>query len=186
MPVPRLPFAAACCLILLLTAACGDTNDDALTVTPRAVATIAASPTRPGQPATPRAGSTASPQPPTSGAGADATPTPGQTPPAGFRFEPAPIDGAELLIEASNPGQYQVHITSGLPSGCHVFDHVAVSRSGAEITIDVLNRVPADPMIACTAIYGTHETTVQLGSNFTSGGAYRVQVGTRTIEFTAQ
>ncbi len=101
-------------------------------------------------------------------------------------FERAPIDGADLLIEESNPVQYAVHIASGLPSGCHVFDHTALARNGTEISIDVWNRLPADSMLACTAIYGTHETTVRLGSDFVRGALYRVHVNERTIEFTAQ
>ena len=102
------------------------------------------------------------------------------------KFELAPIDGADLIIEESNPVQYAVHIVSGLPSGCAQFADATASRNGEEITIQVRNTLPANGQIACTQIYGTHETTVPLGSDFVSGAAYRVHVNDRTLEFTAQ
>ena len=86
----------------------------------------------------------------------------------------------------SDPVQYAVHITSGLPSGCHVFDHTDLVRNGDAIIIYVMNRVPSDTSVACTAIYGEHESTVQLGSDFVSGTVYRVQVNERMLEFTAR
>ena len=102
------------------------------------------------------------------------------------KFELAPIDGADLIIEESNPVQYGVHIVSGLPSGCAQFADATAARTGDEITITVRNTLPANGQIACTQIYGTHETTVQLGSDFVKGAAYRVHVNDRTLEFTAQ
>ena len=78
-------------------------------------------------------------------------------------------------------------ITSGLPSGCAVFDKAEVtSRSGNTITVRVTNTVPDDPNVACTAIYGTKETTVGLGSDFTSGETYTVNVNDKSIDFAAQ
>lgn len=102
------------------------------------------------------------------------------------KFELAPIDGAEMVVQKSNPVQYAVHITSGLPSGCAQFADATASRNGDEITITVRNTLPADPHVACTQIYGSHETTVRLGSDFVRGTAYRVHVNDRTLEFTAQ
>jgi hypothetical protein len=186
MRARRMLLAAACCAALLLPAACGGTNGSPPTVTPRPATEVSAPPTRPAGTATPATGSAGPSPTPASQPGFDATATPALTPLAGWRFEPAPIDGAELLVEASNPAQYAVHITSGLPSGCHVFDHTTLTRTGSEMIIEVVNRLPADTTIACTAIYGTHETTVQLGGDFASGATYRVHVNERTIEFTAQ
>jgi hypothetical protein len=177
MPAQRLLLAAACCAVLLATTACGDTGTASPTATrPAAIATF----TRPSTPQLPTPVNT--PQP----IGPSPTAAPAPTPPAGTKFEPAPIDGAELLVEASNSAQYAVHITLGLPSGCHVFDHTTLTRTGPEMIIEVVNRLPADTTIACTAIYGTHETTVQLGGDFASGATYRVHVNERTIEFMAQ
>ena len=166
--------------VLLAATACGKSATTAPTVTLRPVTPTAAAsaPASPQPSSTP--GRTPAQETPV------ATPMPAPTTAAGFKLERAPIDGADLLVEESNPVQYAVYIASGLPSGCHVFDHVALVRNGAEITIDVWNRLPDDPMLACTAIYGTHETTVQLGSDFANGSTYRVHVNERTLEFTAK
>lgn len=179
MNLQLLAVAAACGAALLATTACGDDS----TTDPTAAAHLATATLPATRPASPQAPAPADTRPP---AAPSSTATPALTPPAGSQFEPAPIDRADLLVEESNPVQYSVHVTSGLPSGCHVFDHTAFSRNGTEITVDVLNRLPADPIRACTAIYGTHETTVQLGSDFVAGTTYRVHVNQRTIEFTAQ
>ncbi len=102
------------------------------------------------------------------------------------KFELAPIDGAEMIVRESAPPQYAVHITSGLPSGCAEFADATATRTADEITIAVRNTMPADPQIACTQIYGMHETTIELGTDFASGRRYTVRVNDRTIEFTAQ
>ncbi len=102
------------------------------------------------------------------------------------KFELAPIDGAEIVVRESAPPQYAVHITFGLPSGCAEFADATASRTGDVITVTVRNTLPSDARIACTQIYGTHETTVELGSDFVRGTTYRVHVNDKTIEFTAQ
>ena len=48
------------------------------------------------------------------------------------------------------------------------------------------NTVPIDKRIACTQVYGLHETTVELGTDFVTGTHYVVRVNDRTIEFNAQ
>jgi inhibitor of cysteine peptidase len=109
------------------------------------------------------------------------------TPTADTRLEDAPIDELEILILESFPVQYNLRIVSGLPSGCAVFDKAEeTGRSGNEITVRVTNTMPADPNIACTAIYGTHESTLGLGSDFTSGQVYTVRVNDKSTTFTAQ
>jgi hypothetical protein len=99
----------------------------------------------------------------------------------------APIDELEVLTLESFPPQYNVRIVSGLPSGCAQFDKAEITgRSGNEITIHVTNIMPDDPNIACTAIYGTHESFVGLGSDFVSGQTYTARVNDKSIDFTAQ
>lgn len=98
----------------------------------------------------------------------------------------APIDAAEMIVRESFPVQYAVRVASGLPSGCHTFDGAEVTRNGTEITIAVWNRMPSDGRIACTAIYGTHEEIVELGSDFRSGAVYHVAVNDRALTFTAR
>lgn len=178
-------YAVGLAFLTCFAAACGsESKPAASTVTPAAAtpqATVTVRP--PGSTTTPLVPfGTAIPIAPTVPI-AQPTASPGAP---GTRLEPAPIDGAELIIEESNPVQYAVHITSGLPSGCHVFDHATLTRNGTSLTIEVMNRLPADPRLACTAIYGTHKTTVQLGSDFARGTAYTVRVNDRTLEFTAQ
>jgi hypothetical protein len=103
------------------------------------------------------------------------------------KVEDAPIDDLQLVIRESFPPQYAVEITSGLPSGCAQFDEAKVTgRAGNEITIRVTNTVPADGDIACTAIYGTKVTIVDIGSDFQSGQPYTVRVNDKKLEFTAQ
>ena len=99
----------------------------------------------------------------------------------------APIDDLELVIRESDPPQYAIRIVSGLPSGCAEFERAAITtRSETQITIRVTNTMPDDPNVACTAIYGTKESVVELGSEFTSGQAYTVRVNDKTLEFVAQ
>lgn len=99
----------------------------------------------------------------------------------------APIDGLEVLILESFPVQYHLRIVSGLPSGCAEFEKAEIiGRGGSEITVRVTNTLPDDPNIACTAIYGTKETTLPLGTDFVAGETYMVMVNDTVEEFTAQ
>jgi ABC-type glycerol-3-phosphate transport system substrate-binding protein len=117
--------------------------------------------------------------------GGNGTATPG----AERKTVPAPIDKLELITRESQPPQYAVRILSGLPSGCAQFDAARITgRSDTTITIWVTNTVPADPKVACTAIYGTHEEVVELGSDFAHGveQEYVVRVNDKELRFTAQ
>lgn len=99
----------------------------------------------------------------------------------------APIDGIDILVRESHPPQYAVLITSGLPSGCARFEAARiVSRTDTQITIRVTNFMPASDDVACTMIYGTQQTTIDLGSDFVSGREYTVLVNNESLTFTAQ
>lgn len=176
----------ALCGLTTLAAACGGSAKLASPTTTASRSTATASPmTR--TPSPPVATTPAAT--PIHTAVASRTPSavvPIDTPPAGRTFERAPIDGAEMIVRESAPPQYAVRVLSGLPSGCHQFADATLTRDGTEIMIDVRNTRPSDPMIACTAIYGTHEAIVELGTDFVPGTTYRVRVNDRTIEFTAQ
>ncbi len=103
------------------------------------------------------------------------------------RTEKAPIDGIDILVRESYPPGYTAHITSGLPSGCAKFHSAEVTgRSGNTITVTVLNTMPADPNTQCTAIYGSHEANIDLGTEFVSGQTYTVEVNDKTKTFVAQ
>jgi hypothetical protein len=115
------------------------------------------------------------------------SPTSTPSPAAGRIVVPAPIDKLELNISESQPASYAVHILSGLPSGCAQFNDARIaSRAGTTITIEVTNTIPADRTIACTAIYGTHESTIELGTDFAAGKQYTVRVNDKELHFTAQ
>ncbi len=99
----------------------------------------------------------------------------------------SPIEEIEILMRESFPVQYAAVITSGLPSGCAVFDKAEeTGREGTTITIRVTHTMPADPNTACTMIYGYHESTVELGTDFVSGTEYTVKVNDQETTFTAQ
>jgi len=99
----------------------------------------------------------------------------------------APIDAIDIVVRESMPPQYAVAITSGLPNGCARFaGWEIVARTEAEIVIRVTNRVPDSDEVACTMVYGTHESTVELGSDFVSGREYTVVVNGERKTFTAQ
>lgn len=99
----------------------------------------------------------------------------------------APIESVDILVLESFPPQYMVHIVSGLPSGCARFEKAEVTgRDGNTVHIRVTNTMPSDPNVACTAIYGTHETNLNIGSDFMSGETYTVDVNGTIAEFTAQ
>jgi len=89
----------------------------------------------------------------------------------------APIESVQILVLESYPEQFVVQIISGLPSGCASFSHTDVTQDGTDIKISLYNTVPApDQMIGCTAIYGMHEESVALGSDFERGTTYTVLV----------
>lgn len=98
----------------------------------------------------------------------------------------APIDGLEVLTLESFPPQYTLHVQAGLPSGCAERYGSEVERVGDVITITVLNTIPADDNVACTAIYGMYEFNMGLGSDFEPGQTYTVVVNDQEITFTAQ
>ena len=187
MKIPAtLSLAAA---LAVAFAACGDDADRPTPTTPVRTATAPAVTTTvvsnatstPATSTTPIVPSATIPAPPTSPASAATA-----TLAADRRFELAPIDGAEMIVRESAPPQYAVHITSGLPSGCAQFADATATRDADTITITVRNTMPADAQIACTQIYGQHESTVELGTDFVPGTRYTVRVNDRTIEFIAQ
>ena len=98
----------------------------------------------------------------------------------------APIELVEVVVEQDTAANYAVRIVSGLPAGCAQFEGASVTgRDGNRITVSVTNTMPADPETICTMIYRTHTSHVVLGSDFTPGETYVVDVNGTTVEFTA-
>lgn len=98
----------------------------------------------------------------------------------------APIDGLEVLTLESFPPQYVLHVQAGLPSGCAERYGSEVERVDDVITITVLNTIPADENVVCTAIYGMYDFNMGLGSDFEPGQTYILRVNDQEITFTAQ
>jgi hypothetical protein len=103
-------------------------------------------------------------------------------------LEPAPIESVELRIAESFPPQYFLAVVSGLPNSCVRLEGYEVARDGNDVVVTVTNRVPApDAGVVCAQVYGTVESNIALGSEFTSGETYRVFVnGKQYEEFVGQ
>ncbi len=98
----------------------------------------------------------------------------------------APIEEINVLFLESFPVQHRLDVTSGLPGGCAAFEGIEVVRDGTTFTVTVTNTEPApDQNVACTMIYGYHESTVDLGNDLESGTEYTVNVNDKTITFVA-
>lgn len=91
-------------------------------------------------------------------------------------LEPAPIESVEVGEDVDEPGLFVLHVTSGLPNGCAVFEDWSVEQTGElELTLQVFNRVPAPgELIACTENYRIIEHTIPLGSAQTNLDACEV------------
>ena len=110
---------------------------------------------------------------------------PAPTPSDEWTVIPARIDSVEYTVAESWPLQYFVQVVSVQPDGCHEFDEYTVEREERVITIEVLNRVPANlDELACTLAISTTESNIPLGTDFESGATYTVNVNdvTRTFE----
>jgi len=103
-------------------------------------------------------------------------------PSADVEVRPSPIHQVDVRFMESFPVQVAVYIQGGLPDGCTSFRDLKTSRSGNTIKIDVTNQRPKDAI--CTQVYGYFEKNVNLGTDFTSGQVYTVQVNDRTTTFT--
>ena len=158
--------------------ACGDNgNDDDLGIDDPAPIPTADAPTTPADPA------------PTNPAPTDPAPTQPTDPAVDYEQaeELAPIEEIDVLFLESDPVQHQLQITSGLPSGCAFFDRADVERDGTTFNVTVVNLMPAPGVdVACTMIYGYHESTVDLGSDLEAGTEYTVNVNDETMTFVAQ
>ena len=106
--------------------------------------------------------------------------TPTETPIA-YEEVLAPIVSVEVIVSES--GDYSLKVVSGLPSGCAEFNGISLEQDGNALNVTVNNLMPVGP-IACTEIYGMHESTVEL-PGLTAGQAYGVVVnGALTNSFT--
>ncbi|MFC1988334.1 hypothetical protein ACFLVJ_00650 [Chloroflexota bacterium] len=97
----------------------------------------------------------------------------------------APIEEVQLSIAESFPPQYFLYIRGGLADSCTSFHEVEVDRNGNAINIETTTRRPINAI--CTQVYSTFEENIALGSDFTSGATYTVEVNDfKPVTFVAQ
>ncbi len=93
----------------------------------------------------------------------------------------APIHEVQVNIAESYPEQIFIYIKGGLSDGCTTFHGLEIERSGNTIDITVTTERPKDAI--CAQVYGYFEKNVALGSDFTSGESYAVNVNDVTTGF---
>ena len=93
----------------------------------------------------------------------------------------APIHEVNVTILMSNPPQIGVYIKGGLRDGCTKYHDIEVAREDDIINIKVTTEHPKD--VFCPAIYTYFEKDVNLGSDFTIGTTYTLNVNDYTTTF---
>jgi len=99
----------------------------------------------------------------------------------GMEVRLAPIHEVRVNIAESFPPQVFVYVQGGLGDSCTTFHQLTTQRSGNTINITVTTQRPKDAI--CAQVYGFFEKNVPLGSDFTSGGSYVVNVNDYTTSF---
>jgi hypothetical protein len=141
---------------------------------------------RPSDPATPAATEAPSPDAPPSGGRAAPTPVAHvSTPGPGRKLVLAPIDAANVAVLESYPPRYVLQVQAGLPGGCASPSGYEVERAGDRVRVSVFNTLPSTP-VPCTLIYGRYDLSIDLGSAFTPGREYAVEVNGKQITFPAR
>ncbi len=99
----------------------------------------------------------------------------------GLEIKLAPIHEVQISIAESFPEQIFVHITGGLADSCTIFHDLTTERTGNTIKIEVTTERPKDAV--CAQVYGYFAKSVNLGSDFTSGQTYMVDINGTTEAF---
>jgi len=93
----------------------------------------------------------------------------------------APIHEVQVYFMESFPVQVGVHIKGGLKDACTTFHDTVVTREGNTLNIKVTTQRPKDAI--CSEVYGFFEENLNLGSNFTQGSTYILNVNDYTTTF---
>ncbi len=97
----------------------------------------------------------------------------------------APIEEVRVNIAESFPVQVFVYIRGGLADACTTLHEVKTERNGSTINIEVTTQRPKDAI--CAQVYSTFEENVALGSDFTPGTTYTVNVNdAKPVTFVVQ
>jgi hypothetical protein len=101
-----------------------------------------------------------------------------------IEVRPAPIHEVTVNIAESYPPQVLVYIKGGLADSCTTFHELKTVRSGNTISIEATTQRPKDTI--CAQVYSFFEKNVNLGTDFTSGDTYEVNVNDQTTSFVMQ
>jgi len=96
----------------------------------------------------------------------------------------APIEEIQVNIAESYPQQIFVYIKGGLSDSCTTFHDLTTEHSGNTISITVTTQRPKDKV--CAQVYSFFEKNVNLGTDFTSGETYTINVNDKTTSFVMQ
>ncbi|MDD4859714.1 MAG: hypothetical protein PHR56_05865 [Dehalococcoidales bacterium] len=99
-------------------------------------------------------------------------------------IRPAPIHEIRVDIAESNPPQVKVYIKGGLSDGCTTFNEMKTTRTNKVITIEITTQRPRDAV--CTQVYGYFDKTEDLGSDFTVGEVYTLNINDKSTVFFIQ
>ncbi|MDD5038800.1 MAG: hypothetical protein PHN78_05735, partial [Dehalococcoidales bacterium] len=97
-------------------------------------------------------------------------------------ISPAPIHDIKTAVIFTQPPEVLVYIQGGLRDSCTTFYDLRTERSGTNINIDVDVQTATDQF--CAQVYSYFEKCVNLGSDFSSGQVYTVNVNDETTTFT--
>ncbi len=93
----------------------------------------------------------------------------------------APIHEVEIYFMESYPVQVGVHIKGGLRDGCTTFNDIEITREGNDVNIKVTVQHPIG--VDCPAVYKYFEENINLGSDFTVGTTYTLNVNDYSTTF---
>ena len=81
----------------------------------------------------------------------------------------------------SNPPQVGVYIKGGLRDGCTTFHNIEIAREASHVNITVTVQHPKD--VSCPAVYTYFEKEINLGSDFSAGVTYSLDVNDYSTTF---
>ena len=93
----------------------------------------------------------------------------------------APVHEVDVLFMESFPVQVGVRIKGGLRDGCTAFHDAVVTRDGDTVNIEVTVQRPKEAV--CDLAYRFFEKNLNLGSEFTAGTVYTLNVNDFTTTF---
>ncbi|MBI2851388.1 MAG: hypothetical protein HYX80_10215 [Chloroflexi bacterium] len=103
----------------------------------------------------------------------------------GIEIRLAPIEEVRVRMGETFPPLVIVYVRAGLVDGCATPHEIKTERSLNTINIKVTTQRPREAI--CTQVYSTFERNIPLGSNFTPGTTYTVNVNdAKQVSFTAR